>query len=316
MGMSKRDIDKLLGLPETYLSPDGSEYYKYDDVMAGYMDERLALFSLGEQSSMSNGISLATNPADAAKKLGTASIPNSLTYGYRWDNKQGLLEMINGAEALKQLEGQSNLYELQLAANAIGDLYSIQIVRSDYTAAMKERVAQINAAAMPIEPAQPITAADMAMVREENGTKIAITLGMSRKEVEAIVGAPLIETNFGISYDGIKVGYRDDRVVALTIKLGDESKTIYKTARGAGVLNSRQVIEAMYGEPTSYKQPYLNYLLSSQGNNGSLHVITAEELEQQKIKPAYYLSLLIGDSSEERVEFLSISDFQYAMTGE
>ncbi|MBD3919301.1 hypothetical protein H8B09_11095 [Paenibacillus sp. PR3] len=316
MGMSKEQIDNLLGEPEAYLSPEGSDYYMYDDVTVGYMDDHLALFSFGENSSLSNGISLETSPNEAVEKLGEASIPNSMAYGYHWDSKTDSLDLVQGEELMKQLEGQPDFYQLQFGSNALGSLSSIQISRSDYTQALEKHVTQMNEAVILDEPALPITLADLSMIKVDGGAQSAISLGMTRKEAEAIVGEPISDSRIGgVGYDGILVAYRNDKVVALTIRLSEESKTLYKTVRGAGLLNSRKVIEGLYGLATSYQSPYLTYLISSGDTVGSLHLLTEAEMNESTNKPSYYLSMLLNTNDDELVEFLSISDLQFAMTG-
>lgn len=51
MGMHKTEVDRLLGNSEAYLIPDGGQYYKYDDLYAAYIDDRLSWLSLGTESS-------------------------------------------------------------------------------------------------------------------------------------------------------------------------------------------------------------------------------------------------------------------------
>lgn len=87
MGMTKHKVDELLGKPEYYRYPDGSTYYKYDDLKAGYLRGRLAMVEFGETSALSVGVSFNTGLSEVTSKLGPPSIPDTLSYGYRWDSK-------------------------------------------------------------------------------------------------------------------------------------------------------------------------------------------------------------------------------------
>ncbi|MFC4104309.1 hypothetical protein [Paenibacillus xanthanilyticus] len=314
MGMTKASVDRLLGEPEAYRSPDGGDYYMYGDVMAGYMNGRLALFSLGEASSLASGVSVNTSLANASQKLGAPSVPNTLTYGYRRDAKLGTLVLLKGAQELQRYAGRSDFYLLELSVNGLGNLYGIQLTRSDYTAKAKARIERNNKALMPTEAAKPMTMADLALVQE--GTQSRVSLGMTRKEAEAIIGKPTDESLFGTWYDGIRIGYRNDRVVALMLQL-TEAKTLYKTPRGAGLLTSRTVFEALYGQPKHSDDSSLTYvLIPSPGAGDKLVPLgDADPFNLMDNKPAYIISPLFTESGDGLVEFLMISDAEYAYTG-
>ncbi|TYP73232.1 hypothetical protein [Paenibacillus methanolicus] len=315
MGMTKASVDRLLGEPEAYRSPDGGDYYMYGDVMAGYMNGRLALFSLGEASTLASGVGVNSSLANASKKLGAPSVSNTLTYGYRWDAKSATLFQLKGTQELQRYAGRSDFYLLELSVNGLGDMYGIQLVRGDYAISSMERVERNNEALMPTEAAKPITMADLAVVQE--GTQSRVTLGMTRKEAEAVIGMPIDESLFGITYDGIKVGYRKDRVVALMLQL-TEAKTLYKTPRGAGLLTSRTVFEALYGQTEYTDESGLTYILIPEGTEGKLRtsmINSDDQLDIDNKKPAYIISTLFTESEGGLLEFLMICDAEYASTG-
>ncbi|WP_157793992.1 hypothetical protein [Paenibacillus donghaensis] len=87
---------------------------------------------------------------------------------------------------------------------------------------------------------------DMAIYKVDN-TKGRVSYGMSRKDAEKVLGTGDEATTNTYTYDsGVGVLYRDDKVVAITLKR--ESQGVYRTARGAEIGMSTTRITELYGE--------------------------------------------------------------------
>lgn len=315
MGMLKKDLDKLLGKPEKYLSPDGSDYFKYDDIYAVYMGDRLAMISLGQNSYLTGGIKLYMSPAETIKKLGKPSLPNTMVYYYRWDSWKGKAVQLIGEKEVGLHKGRSDVYELRLSVNLQNEIYSIQIVRSDFWTAAVKLLSEKNAIIMPSGSVEPITMKDLSFAPQ--GKLTFVTIGMTRKIAEEIVGKPIDTNLFGIVYDGITISYRNDRVVSLSLRMEEDSKTIFKTPRGAGLLVSDKMIEGMYGIPSNSKAPYLDYVLYMDNKEGNLQVLKVSEVAKIEDKNRiYYISMLTMNSEDQvLVDYIMICDYQFAHGG-
>lgn len=86
---------------------------------------------------------------------------------------------------------------------------------------------------------------DLAIIKEDD-PKFKLSYGMSKTDVEELLGKPRETNLLGTNYDfGVKIMYRNDKVAG--IFLGEESKGIYLTARGAGVGMKKEYIKELYG---------------------------------------------------------------------
>ena len=104
---------------------------------------------------------------------------------------------------------------------------------------------------------------DFALINTETGVKL--TLGMTKKEIEKIVGEPISETSFDKEYKGeLYITYRDDKAV-MFIAYED----IYKTPRGIQPEQSKMSdVSTKYGKgviDSDFEKegdPGYNYLLN------------------------------------------------------
>lgn len=121
---------------------------------------------------------------------------------------------------------------------------------------------------------------DLCIVKIESDQKVCY--GDSRSDAENVVGKG--ESNvFGwFKYaDGVSLGYRDDKVVMLTLE--GESQGAYKTVKGASIGDSKVDIMKIYGEyAIELGEKNLDYIYDSinetyldEGPEG----VTAEERE-------------------------------------
>jgi outer membrane protein assembly factor BamE (lipoprotein component of BamABCDE complex) len=314
LGMLQTDMNELLGKPRAYRSPEGGEYFEYGELYAGFIQNRLVMLTLGEDSYLQYGIKLGMDAADVVKKLGEPSIPNRLVYEYRYDYKKSKAILLSGAKEIERYRGRSDVFSLELAANSYGTVNAIRIVRGDYAVAVQQRAADLDEGAATSNPIGPITMEDLAFVPE--GKQASVALGMTRKQAEKIFGKPIDTNLFGIVYDGITVSYRNDQVVSMILRLEDGVKTIYKTPRGAGILMSAESIEALYGKPTRHEAPYLDFMLYMEDKKDSLRILQGNEspLEIDSTKKFFISMLTMETDGPERVNFIMICDSQFAFS--
>ncbi|EFM08946.1 hypothetical protein PaecuDRAFT_4411 [Paenibacillus curdlanolyticus YK9] len=324
MGMNSFDIGRLLGKEVEYISPLGPLYCKYGDVTVGYMDMSLAMvkFTLSDNRSWWNSFySDFLIPSELEATLGAPSVPQTLTYGYLWNEDEGKLEQVFGEQTLKVYEGSRKFYELKLGRDLQGHIYSVQIERGDYKAQMAGNMAYRNAEEASTDEPEPLTSTDLAFVIQ--GTESNVALGMTRHEAEAIVGLPVVSNIYGIEstgillgsqdvvpieYDGIVIGYRNDIVVSLTLRLNDNSPKIYETPRRVGLLTNRRVMEGLYGKPTFSNDTGVTYALAKENETGGLGIVENNNSGQ---KIDYYISALITNTDYELIHYLSITDAEF-----
>ncbi|MNB94861.1 hypothetical protein D3C75_420220 [compost metagenome] len=87
---------------------------------------------------------------------------------------------------------------------------------------------------------------DMAVYKADN-SKERISYGMSRKDAEKVLGTGNEGLPNSYTYEsGVSVLYREDKAVAITLRVNTEG--IYRTARGAHVGMTSSAIKELYGE--------------------------------------------------------------------
>lgn len=90
---------------------------------------------------------------------------------------------------------------------------------------------------------------DLTLIDTVSGKKIE--LGMSCEEIESVTGEPLKTDYLYKYYDGVIVGYIDDKAAALVIGSGTfegDSATRYKTSRGIYIGMSADDFKKAYGD--------------------------------------------------------------------
>ncbi|MEV5029965.1 hypothetical protein [Paenibacillus sp. LPE1-1-1.1] len=312
MGMHKTEVDRLLGNPEAYLTPDGGQYFKYEDLYAAYIDDRLAWLSLGTESKLAQGVTFQMSQADALKILGETSVPNRFVYVYRWDSQAGKAVQLKGEKEIQLHQESPDVYSLSLSVNFNGEVSSIQIVRNDYTALSEKHLIEKNAISIPFRPVKLLNMKDLSFTPQ--GRQTYITLGMQREKAEEITGKPIDENLFGIVYDGITISYRNNQVVSMIIRLSDDSKTIYETPRGAGLLTSTALFKGLYGKPSSEKDPFVDYIFVMDEKKDRMH--TMREFGTAAVnghKPKYAISMITVEVKGQRyISYMMICDYQFA----
>ena len=81
-------------------------------------------------------------------------------------------------------------------------------------------------------------------------SKKTVSLGMSRDEIEKILGEPDEDesTSMYSHYKGLNVGYKENEAVFLELEFSKEGSASFRTARGININSSKKEISAVYGD--------------------------------------------------------------------
>lgn len=143
--------------------------------------------------------------------------------------------------------------------------------------------------------------ADLAIIKEDD-QKFKVSYGMSRSDVEKLLGAPKKDSiNSRISnYDfGVQVMYRNDMVAG--IMLDTDSKEIYKTARGVSVGMTKEQIKEVYGSKYARDEHNLDYIYDSKNKRFTEEL---PEKEKEELEQIYWLSTMIVDGESKAIMLL------------
>lgn len=250
--------------------------------------------------------------ADALKILGETSVPNRFVYVYRWDSEAGKAVQLKGEKEIQLHQESPDVYSLSLSVNFYGEVNGIQIVRNDYTALSEKHLIEKNAISIPFRPVKLLSMKDLSFIPK--GRQTYVTLGMQREKAEEITGKPINENLFGIVYDGITISYRNNQVVSMIIRLSDNSRTIYETPRGAGLLTSTAVFKGLYGKPSSEKDSFVDYIYVMDEKKDRMR--TMREFGTAAVngdKPKYAISMITEEVKGQRyISYMMICDYQFA----
>ncbi|MEJ8302649.1 hypothetical protein [Saccharibacillus sacchari] len=154
---------------------------------------------------------------------------------------------------------------------------------------------------------------DMCAVKAED-SKAQVCYGASREAAEQVVGKATEEGDSGnFSYEGgVQLFYREDEVAA--IRLLEESKGQYRTARGAAVGMSQEEIVKLYGDQ-DMELPgsgFLDYFYDSE--NKKLLTDPMKDLPPGSPEDAEKIHLVSTKlDADEHAEYILIMDRRWAM---
>ncbi|RIX46538.1 hypothetical protein D3P08_25955 [Paenibacillus nanensis] len=169
------------------------------------------------------------------------------------------------------------------------------------------------------EPTEPVSFEagafvdqDLSLVHAEN--KKSIKLGMSRKEVEKLLGEPTESIDFMkvYIYSGIKVHYAEDIVDGMMIDDNTPNPASFQTPRGLQYGDSLEQIESLYGEPQDKtingQTTTLVYLIEKRGDQWE--PIRNWDEAQNKEK-AYSISINVD--AEAGMFFYMAANYQFSV---
>ncbi|MHA6480877.1 hypothetical protein ACX1C1_03035 [Paenibacillus sp. strain BS8-2] len=138
-------------------------------------------------------------------------------------------------------------------------------------------------------------------------TGAQIRLGMTKAEVEKLLGAPDDEIMGRDLYNGLQVYYRDDKAAGLIVAASDNETNRYRTHREIGLGSSYREILSQYGGPQSQEPLYndiaINYVFSN--NNGTLEKVTKPitPVDNWNLSETYYISILLFNLIRQEVSY-------------
>lgn len=149
---------------------------------------------------------------------------------------------------------------------------------------------------------------DLAIIKEDD-SKFKLSYGMSRDDVEKLLGAPKEDENsfkHQSSYDfGVRIMYRDDTVAGIVLE--ESSKGIYQTVRGIGVGMTREQIEAVYGSKYALKDQ--SYMYDSKSERFIESPPNAADEKPEDLEQIYAMTPTINGDNVSRIHLL---DFRMA----
>lgn len=310
MGMLKQEVDKLIGQPKAKKMPTGDEYYEYGDMAADYLDGRLAMITLDAHAYLSGGIKLQMPVSEALRKRGETSLKNKAVYHYRWEKKSNKAVLLKGAKEVSKYKGRADVYELSISSNILGTITGISIDRSDYRAKLMANLGDDSPA--PSIADKPLSMDDFSLVSKDGDKKIK--LGMTRAQIEKLLGEKDDWTVFGDVYDGIKIKFRDEK--AAMFILTDNSD--FSTPRGLGIWTSITKLNEVYGQPTSEGNGSINYHFFMGDKKNASRVLKLSELQSDLDRNKIYVisvNTAETDNGQRVIDFLLIGDWNMSMNG-
>ncbi|MFH5187086.1 hypothetical protein ACHHV8_33390 [Paenibacillus sp. TAB 01] len=148
---------------------------------------------------------------------------------------------------------------------------------------------------------------------ESLGNKAMVCYGMDKTDAEKTLGTGTKE-NFWLDYDnGVKVMYRDQKVVM--ILLVEKSEKSYSTVRGAKVGDLKDSILKLYGEKypiVREKSPRsVDYVYDLIGKK-FIDASSIEKIKLESQKDHLFFSTVLNDN-DDRVKMIYLSDLQATM---
>ncbi|TFE23658.1 hypothetical protein [Cohnella luojiensis] len=310
-GMSKGDIDQLLGKGTTYRSP-GFDYDKHGDLIIAYENDQAVYFSADdEQASLNGTIDASSTIEKVRQQLGSPSIEKTGEYFFKEIN--GEIAQVKADEEVKGIPS-SSLYLLRFYSSYADELYSFSIERGDFKNIAETRVAAGNSlAGLPSKP-KPFAMWDLS-VQSGNG-KSRVAIGMSKSAVDKHLGIPESYDGFGgkwYVYNGVEVFYRNKKAVAIRISLGEDYTEIYRTPRGLGLLSNVAKLIKLYGQPTSRSENSMEYIFyKSKTGLIKMPRILGPLEKRPPAEQTYVISITKTNDGNELIDYLLISDYKFA----
>ncbi|TVX96077.1 hypothetical protein [Cohnella terricola] len=151
---------------------------------------------------------------------------------------------------------------------------------------------------------------DLCIVKVNKPSK-KVCYGDSKDSIEKVIGDGVKKGLGIVEYDfGVSVGYRDE--IAAAIWLNEESKGVFKTARGAVVGTTKEKVKELYGEKYGIDKAtyYLDYFYDNTKKK-YLDSVSVENLKVPDAKEStYMISFVFNDEGANRI---FISDLKWAM---
>jgi outer membrane protein assembly factor BamE (lipoprotein component of BamABCDE complex) len=308
-GMTKTQIDRLLGKPNEVESADfkGYAYGAASNILVGYLNERAAsIFTTGYETSLNGQFKFGTPWKKVLSKIGQPSKKTDRSGVYVFQLVNGKLKQIYG-KAIHDGIGRTDVYTLSIGISPSSNISGISVVQAAFTQAMEDRYTK------PDSNKPTFVEEDINGII--SGDDRQISLGMTREEVEALFGNPDGNLSYSSvvmdSYDTISIFYREEVVAVILVDPSTDSRVA--TNKGLSMPADRKEVLRVYGNPTFNNTSSLQYNFEWFGDRlqamNMFKAIDRNYWQNQK----YSLSFVAYESDPNRIEYfiLSDSDFRY-----
>ncbi len=143
-------------------------------------------------------------------------------------------------------------------------------------------------------------------------TQKQIHLGMSKKEVDSILGKPVKAENIAAqySYDGFYVAYRDDKVVYMSIHVDDISPyDRFITNRNISLGDNKKDVVEAYGVDWQSEKSGTYIILRKDNQFVLLENSQIDDYKKYDTNNIFFISFISND--ENKIDCISISDYNY-----
>ncbi|QMV42995.1 hypothetical protein FPL14_18760 [Cohnella cholangitidis] len=312
-GMSKKNVDQLLGTGITYRTP-AFDYDKHGDLIIAYENDQAVYFSVeGGKASLNGTIDESSAREDVERQLGSPSLKETGEYLFR--ETDGEISQIKPNENVAGIE-ESSLYRLKFYSSHRDEIYSFSIERGDFKPIADDRVAAMNSHIVRPDKTKPFTMWDLSV--QADGGKGRVAIGMSKTSVDKLLGDPGTRDGFAgkfYVYEGAEVYYRNKKAVAILIRLDEDFTKIYRTPRGLGLLTDFEGLVKLYGQPTHVSDKIIDYSFYKKKDGLGKMTETTSPLEIPPIDQRYYMSFILTDDESKLISYILISDHEFAYTG-
>ena len=143
-------------------------------------------------------------------------------------------------------------------------------------------------------------------------TQKQIHLGMSKKEVDSILGKPVKVENIvaQYSYDGFYVAYRDDKVVYMSIDVDDISPyDRFITNRNISLGDNKKDVVEAYGADWQSEELGTYIILRKDNQFVLLEISQIDDYKEYDTNNIFFITFIFND--EDKIDYISISDYNY-----
>lgn len=143
-------------------------------------------------------------------------------------------------------------------------------------------------------------------------TQKQIHLGMSKKEVDSILGEPVKSEKIvsQYSYDGFYVAYRDDKVVYMSIHVDDISPCDrFITNRNISLGDNKKDVVEAYGVDWQSEELGTYIILRKDNQFVLLENSQIDDYKEYDTNNIFFISFISND--KDKIDCISISDYNY-----
>ncbi|SEO34739.1 hypothetical protein [Paenibacillus sp. OV219] len=305
LGMTKGEIDLLLGKPQVIKTLSG-DYYRYgEDITIGYVGTRAAMIDPGMEGALRKRVKPGQSWEQAAALLGEPTLVAGSDRIYRYQANSYLFKQLRTAKELAAAVGRSDVYEVIVSLNAFGEISSEVMFGVSYKRDVIRAIQLANSTDGLPHSHAPFVLDDLAVIDELGRT---VRLGMEMADVDKLLGS---HESYTMSlpiheYDSMSVYYRGTKAVG--IKPREDPAHLFRTPRGITMQSSAAILERLYGKPTAADPSSWTYYFKRKGSE--LQLLTEFPImpDPDRAPYDYGISVILSDGPSPVITFLLIGD--------